>query len=91
MYAFADYRPGTERMLWRPSVVHRLDKLTEGIQLVAKTKDAAVYLQNQFMTRKIKKRCVSSLCGTQRNEEGSGWIRRDLMEVDCQVFVGLGF
>ena len=64
MYAFADYRPGTERMLWRPSVVHRLDKLTEGIQLVAKTKDAAVYLQNQFMTRKIKKRCVSSMCQT---------------------------
>lgn len=51
-----DYRPGTEKMLWRPSVVHRLDKLTEGLQLVAKTKAAAGSLQGQFAAKTITKR-----------------------------------
>eukprot|EP00285_Hemiselmis_virescens_P002042 CAMPEP_0173407186 /NCGR_PEP_ID=MMETSP1356-20130122/66509_1 /TAXON_ID=77927 ORGANISM="Hemiselmis virescens, Strain PCC157" /NCGR_SAMPLE_ID=MMETSP1356 /ASSEMBLY_ACC=CAM_ASM_000847 /LENGTH=63 /DNA_ID=CAMNT_0014368309 /DNA_START=13 /DNA_END=201 /DNA_ORIENTATION=- len=55
-YFVTPSQAGTPKMLWRPSVVHRLDKLTEGLQLVAKTKAAAAGYLLQFRTRKIRKR-----------------------------------
>ncbi|MCL4504921.1 MAG: RluA family pseudouridine synthase, partial [Chloroflexi bacterium] len=39
----------------RPGIVHRLDKETSGIVLLAKTQDAYVALQRQFKARAIKK------------------------------------
>ena len=39
----------------RPGIVHRLDKDTSGIMLIAKTEYAYTYFLNQFKERKVKK------------------------------------
>lgn len=39
----------------RPGIVHRLDKDTSGVILVAKTKEAHQYLKEQFQNRKVEK------------------------------------
>ncbi|CAF0697751.1 RluA family pseudouridine synthase [Candidatus Methylacidithermus pantelleriae] len=41
--------------LSRPGIVHRLDKLTSGVLLVAKTDQAHAILGEQFRTRRVKK------------------------------------
>ena len=46
---------GVSSMLRRPQPVHRLDKPTQGLLLIAKTKPAMVDLTNQFVLRTIKK------------------------------------
>jgi RluA family pseudouridine synthase len=46
---------GTYSTLRRPQPVHRLDKPTSGLLLVAKTKPAMVNLSHQFRDRKVKK------------------------------------
>jgi 23S rRNA pseudouridine1911/1915/1917 synthase len=47
----------------RDGIVHRLDKETSGILLVAKTKEAFEDLQSQFKTRKIEKTYIALLHG----------------------------
>lgn len=47
----------------RDGIVHRLDKETSGILLVAKTKDAFESLQTQFKDRKIVKTYIALLHG----------------------------
>lgn len=39
----------------RPGIVHRLDRDTSGVLIIAKTADAAAYLQQQFAQRTTKK------------------------------------
>ena len=39
----------------RPGIVHRLDKETSGVMVVAKTEPAYHNLVNQFSNRKVKK------------------------------------
>jgi 23S rRNA pseudouridine1911/1915/1917 synthase len=40
---------------FRSGIVHRLDKETSGLLLVAKTKESFYFLQSQFKKRKVKK------------------------------------
>ena len=47
----------------RPGIVHRLDKETSGIILVAKNDGALRHLQRQFKRRTIKKRYVALVIG----------------------------
>ena len=47
--------PGTFSTLRRPQPVHRLDKPTSGLLVIAKTKPAMIHLSHQFRDRKIKK------------------------------------
>lgn len=47
----------------RDGIVHRLDKETSGILLVAKTKEAFESLQTQFKERKIQKSYIALLHG----------------------------
>lgn len=54
----------------KPILVHRLDMATSGILLIAKTKEAHKYLQNQFIKRTIKKRYVALLDGVLAQQEG---------------------
>lgn len=42
-------------------IVHRLDMATSGLLLVAKTKEVHQHLQEQFISRSIKKRYVALL------------------------------
>lgn len=54
---------GVLSIIRRPASVHRLDKPTSGLLLVAKTKPAMVDLTRQFVERKIKKTYSAVLNG----------------------------
>jgi hypothetical protein len=54
---------GIRNSLRRPQPVHRLDKPTQGLLLVAKTKPAMVDLTNQFVTRRIRKTYTAIING----------------------------
>ncbi len=53
-----------------PLLVHRLDMSTSGIMLIAKTKRAHKYLQEQFINRTISKRYSAILDGLLKGQEG---------------------
>ncbi|WP_422359573.1 pseudouridine synthase [Reichenbachiella sp.] len=53
-----------------PLLVHRLDRATSGLLLVAKTKESHKNLQDQFLDRSIKKRYSALLEGSVVGEEG---------------------
>ena len=54
----------------RAGIVHRLDKETSGILLVAKTLEAFVNLQAQFKERKVQKTYIALAHGKIEPEEG---------------------
>ena len=67
-----DYSVATwARERWAESMLpHRLDLLTSGIMLVAKTADAYHHLQDQFAARTIKKKYVAVVEGKITTEHG---------------------
>jgi 23S rRNA pseudouridine1911/1915/1917 synthase len=54
----------------RAGIVHRIDKETSGILLIAKTEEAFNNLQNQFKERKVKKRYLALVHGKLAQKEG---------------------
>jgi len=54
----------------RYGIVHRLDKDTSGIILVAKTNQALFFLQKQFKNRTIQKKYLALVTGEIKNNEG---------------------
>ncbi|VEU44563.1 unnamed protein product [Pseudo-nitzschia multistriata] len=54
-FAVSPPKAGTYSSLRRPKPVHRLDKPTSGLLIVAKTMPAMVNLSEQFRARKVKK------------------------------------
>lgn len=63
----------------RPGVVHRLDKDTSGVMVVAKTSRAKANLGEQFAARSIRREYRAVIWGVIENDEGSieGNIARD--------------
>lgn len=57
----------------RPGIVHRLDKETSGILLVAKTDTAHRNLQSQFESRTLSKTYTALVRGIVEFEEGRVW------------------
>ncbi len=55
----------------RPGIVHRLDKPTSGLLLVAKTDKAHIALSNLFQKREIQKRYYAWLIQSPKNPEGT--------------------
>ncbi len=55
---------------FRSGVVHRLDKETSGILLIAKTKQAFVELQRQFKERLVKKTYLALVHGEIKDKKG---------------------
>ena len=51
-------------------IVHRLDMMTSGLLIVAKTAEAYHHLQDQFTARTVKKKYLALVEGTPRNEHG---------------------
>lgn len=47
----------------RPGIVHRLDKFTEGLMVIAKTQTAFDNLKQQFQTHKVKKHYLAMVYG----------------------------
>ncbi len=56
--------------LGRPGIVHRLDKETSGIMVVAKNNRAHVHLSRQFEKRLVRKRYLALVEGLVEFEEG---------------------
>lgn len=54
----------------KPGIVHRLDKETSGVILVARTKMAYQELQRQFKAREVEKLYISLVWGKMPQEEG---------------------
>ncbi|MFA7295415.1 MAG: RluA family pseudouridine synthase [Candidatus Paceibacterota bacterium] len=54
----------------RPGIVHRLDRETSGVLLVAKNNFAFNYLKNLFFLRKIKKKYLVLVRGEIKKKEG---------------------
>jgi 23S rRNA pseudouridine1911/1915/1917 synthase len=54
----------------RPGIVHRLDKDTSGIIIMAKTRPALLALQAQFKARTVKKQYIALVEGIPDNREG---------------------
>ncbi len=55
---------------FRPGIVHRLDKDTSGILLVAKNQKTFEYLKKLFQEREIKKKYIALVLGKIKNEKG---------------------
>ncbi len=58
--------------LWypRPGIVHRLDRTTSGIMIVAKTNEVFGYLKNEFKMRRVKKTYRAIVHGILPEDEG---------------------
>ncbi len=64
----------------RPGLVHRIDKDTSGLLVVAKTEYSMAHLASQFFNRTTKRRYVALVWGSLADEEGTieGNIGRSL-------------
>ena len=60
----------------RPGIVHRLDKDTSGIMVVAKNDRAHVNLANQFKCHSISRKYNAIVWGTPQNQIIEGYIER---------------
>ncbi len=54
----------------RAGLVHRLDKETSGVMVVAKTEEARKSLSKQFAERKVKKKYLALVVGKLKNSRG---------------------
>jgi len=54
----------------RYGVVHRLDKNTSGVLLVAKNVQSLIFLQKQFINREVEKKYVALVEGTIKEDSG---------------------
>lgn len=54
----------------RHGIVHRLDKDTSGLLLVAKNNETLFFLQEQFQQRKVIKKYIALVSGEIKNEKG---------------------
>jgi len=61
---------GKENGSQRPGIVHRLDKYTSGLILIAKTEESQHWLQEQFTSRKVEKKYLALVDGYPRTSTG---------------------
>ena len=50
--------------------VHRLDKDTSGVLLIAKNEKTLIFLQKQFKTREVEKKYLALIVGNLKNNQG---------------------
>lgn len=55
----------------RPGLVHRLDKDTSGVVVVARTQEAFAVLKNAFQARQVEKIYLAICCGMLQEPEGT--------------------
>ncbi|HEY4506147.1 MAG TPA: RluA family pseudouridine synthase [Candidatus Paceibacterota bacterium] len=60
-----------EQTFHRPGIVHRLDKDTSGVIVVAKNQKAYQFLKQQFQDRKIEKKYLALVWGSFNEDEGT--------------------
>src|SRR3990167_5457075 len=54
----------------RYGIIHRLDKDTSGILLVAKTDEALIFFQKQFKNRRVEKKYTALATGVIKEDKG---------------------
>ena len=54
----------------RYGIIHRLDKDTSGVLLVAKSSEALIFFQKQFKNREVEKKYVCLVGGTIKEDQG---------------------
>lgn len=54
----------------RPGIVHRLDRDTSGVMIVALNNEVFQFLKNQFKERKTTKKYIALVCGDIKKETG---------------------
>ncbi len=59
---------GKTFVIYRPGIVHRLDKDTSGVLIIVKNKKAFAYFKKQFMDREIKKVYNAIVLGWAKND-----------------------
>jgi len=69
LYRFRDLSAGGGQA--RPGIVHRLDKETSGLMIVAKNDAAHRKLANQFSARRVKKTYLALVHGSVKNNRGT--------------------
>ncbi|AWU39151.1 pseudouridylate synthase [Blattabacterium punctulatus CPU2] len=67
------------KLLYRLGLVHRIDKDTSGLLVLAKNEYAQKFLFQQFISKTIKRKYIALVWGDLKNEEGTitGFIGRD--------------
>lgn len=70
-YTIADFAKskGVEDTSNRPGIVHRLDRATSGVMIIAKNQTTKTYLQKQFSNRKVKKQYVALVNGIIKDKQ----------------------
>lgn len=58
------------KTIFRPGIVHRLDKDTSGVLVIAKTNETFAFLKKQFQSREIKKTYHAIVYGSMKRGEG---------------------
>jgi 23S rRNA pseudouridine1911/1915/1917 synthase len=60
----------TGETVFRPGIVHRLDRETSGVIVVAKTQESFIFLKEQFQNREVKKIYHAFVYGVIKENEG---------------------
>ena len=55
----------------RPGLVHRIDKETSGLLVIAKTEESMTHLSNQFFHKTSQREYVALVWGDVENDEGT--------------------
>lgn len=55
----------------RPGIVHRLDKDTSGVMIVAKNQKSFEWLKKQFKERKVEKKYIALISGCPKENQGA--------------------
>ncbi len=66
-----DKLPAQKNNLHRPGLVHRIDKNTSGLLVIAKTEIAMTYLAKAFFERTIDRKYIALVWGDFKEEEGT--------------------
>jgi 23S rRNA pseudouridine1911/1915/1917 synthase len=57
-------------LLYRPGIVHRLDKETSGVMIIAKTQKSFDFFKQQFMEREVRKMYNAFVWGIIKEDKG---------------------
>ena len=67
---------GVSKFVAKPGIVHRLDKETSGVMVIAKTQEAHAFFKQQFQNHEIKKIYHAFVYG---------WLKEDMFTVNAAI------
>ena len=64
------WKPTERSIIYRPGIVHRLDRDTSGVMIAAKTQEFFEYLKKQFQDRRVEKTYRAFVYGNIKEDAG---------------------